>query len=357
MPIGCAVQQTVIFYNCMTTISLKPIAQQVIAVVGASSGIGRITALEFAKRGAKLVVAARSVTGLATLIDEIAQQGGEAIAVPADVSDFEQVKAVADKTVDHYGRLDSWVHVAAVGIVAPFEQTTPEEFKRVIDVNLMGQVHGAKAALPHLRREEGGALIHVSSVEARRSLPLQSAYSASKHALEGFLDSLRMELQHEGVPISVTHVMPSTINTPFYNKALTKIGVKPTGVPPYYQPDLVARAILHAAEHPTRDLIVGDSGRVLDLLQKLSPQLVDTLLSLIAIEGQHTKTPESESHPNNLYGTAPEFDRIYGDYGNLSIPSFLDWFDFHPAVKWGAVAGLGALALLAVQGLTDNSSI
>lgn len=336
----------------MTNIQLKPINQQVVAVVGASSGIGRSTALEFAKRGAKVVVSARSQSGLDSLVAEILQFGGDAIAVTADVSSFEQVQSIASKTVDHYGRLDTWVHLAATSIFAPFEQVTPEEFKRVIEVNLLGQAYGAMVALPHLRRTGQGALIHVSSVEARRSMPLQSSYASSKHGIEGFLDSLRVELQHDNVPISVTNVMPATINTPFYNKGLTKLGVQPTGVPPYYQPDLVAKAILHVAEHPTRDIIVGDVGRALDLMQKVSPHLVDWALQAIAIPGQRTQIPKSESDPNNLYEPiegSEGYDREEGDYGDKSIPSFLDWLDWHPAAKWGAVAGLGVLALLATQ--------
>ncbi|GAB4368232.1 MAG: SDR family oxidoreductase [Elainellaceae cyanobacterium] len=341
----------------MTSIQLKPINQQVVAVVGASSGIGRQTALRFAERGAKLSISARSEAGLNELMNEITQLGGEAIVIPADVSDFDQVKAIADKTVEHYGRLDTWVHAAATGIFAFFEQIKPEEFKRVIDVNLMGQVYGAMAALPHLRREGRGALIHISSVEAHRSLPLQSAYASSKHGIEGFLDSLRVELMHDNVPISVTNIMPAVINTPFYNNGLTKLGVKPTGVPPYYQPDLVAKSILHAAEHPTRELIVGDVGRALDLMQKLAPGIVDSLLSLVAIEGQKTQQPKSETDPNNLYEPVHEYDRVRGDYDNLTIPSFLDWFDWHPAAKWGAIAGIGALALLATQTFQDNQPL
>jgi NAD(P)-dependent dehydrogenase (short-subunit alcohol dehydrogenase family) len=335
------------------TIELKPIEQQVAVVVGASSGIGRETALQFAKRQAKVVVSARSEAGLQSLVEEISRLGGSAIAVPADVSVFEQVQKVADKTVEHYGRLDTWVHTAATSVFAPFEQVTPEEFKRVVDVNLMGQVYGAMAALPHLRQTGRGALIHITSVEACRSLPLQSAYAASKHAIEGFLDSLRVELQHEGVPISVTNVMPATINTPFYNKALTKLGVKPTGVPPYYQPDIVAEAILHVAEHPTRDIIVGDVGRLLDLLQKVSPHLVDAMLKLVAVEGQRTETTKFASDPNNLFEPIAGYDRATGDFSDKTIPSFLDWFDFHPAAKWSAAAGLGGLALLATQVLNS----
>lgn len=304
---------------------LKPINQQVVSIVGASSGIGRDTALKFASRGAKVVVSARSESGLASLVDEIRRSGGEATYIVADVSNFEQVKAIADKTVEVYGRLDTWVHAAATGILAPFEKITPEEFKRVIDVVLMGQVYGAMAALPHLKREGRGALIHISSMEGRRSLPLQSPYCTAKHGLEGFLESLRVELQHEGIPISVTSILPAVINTPYYNKVRTKLGVKPTGIPPYYDPSLVADAILYAAENPTRDYIVGDVGRILDLLQRISPSLVDSILVLVGFRGQRTNEPKSEDAPDNVYEPIPGYDKIKGDFDKLTIPSFTDW--------------------------------
>ncbi len=327
---------------------LKPINQQVVAVVGASSGIGRDTAIQFAKRGAKVVVAARSEPGLLSLVDEIRRNGGEAISVVADVSDFEQVKAIADKAVEQYGRLDTWVHAAATGILAQFDEITPEEFKRVIDVTLLGQAYGAMAALPHLKREGRGALIHISSMEGRRALPLQSPYSSAKHGVEGLLESLRVELQHEGIPISVTSVKPAVINTPFYNKVRTKLGVKPTGIPPYYQPSLVTEAILYVAEHPTRDFIVGDIGKVLDVLQRVSPELVDYLLLLTGFAGQRTNEPKSEDAPDNVFAPIPGYDRVEGDFGNLTIPSFSDWLDKNPPLKWGAlaVAALGAAAVL-----------
>ena len=328
---------------------LKPINQQVVAIVGASSGIGREAALRFAQRGAKVMVAARSEPGLKSLVEEIQSFGGEATYVIADVSDFEQVKAIADKTVAQYGRLDTWVHAAATGVLAPFENITPEEFQRVIDVTLMGQVHGAMAALPYLKQEGRGALIHISSVEGVRALPLQSPYSAAKHGVEGFLEALRVELQHEKLPISVTSIKPSVINTPYYNKVRTKLGVKPTGIPPYYQPSIVVDAILYTAEHPTRDFIAGDVGRVLDVLQRLSPELVDSILAVIGFAGQRTNEPKSEDAPDNLFTPAiPEYDRVKGDFDHLVIPTFLDWFDMNPPLKWGAVgfAALGIAALL-----------
>jgi len=330
--------------------ALKAIEDQVVAVVGASSGIGREAALQFASRGAKVVVSARSASGLQSLVEEIQQAGGEATAVIADVADFEQVKAIADKTVETYGRLDTWVHSSATGVFATFDNVTPEEFQRVINVTLMGQVHGAMAALPHLKQTGRGALIHISSMEGRRALPYQSAYSCAKHGVEGFLESLRVELQHEGHDISVTSIKPAVINTPFYNNGLTKLGVKPTGIPPYYEPSIVVDAILYAAKHPVRDLIVGDVGKVLDVLQRVSPGLVDALLLATGFQLQKTTEPKAIDAPNNLYEPVPEHDRVKGDFGHLSIPSFTDWFDYNPPLKWGAAAlGATALAFLAAQ--------
>jgi len=336
---------------------LKPINQQVVAVVGASSGIGRKAALQFAKRGAKVVVSARSESGLASLVDEIQSFGGEATPIIADVTVFEQVQAIADKAVEVYGQLDTWVHCPANNVFATVENIKPEEFQRVIDVSLMGQVYGAMAALPHLKREGRGALIHISSMLGRRSLPLQSAYCTAKHGIEGFLESLRVELQHEKIPISVTSIMPAAVNTPFYNNALTKLGVKPSAPPPYYQPSLVADAILYVAEHPTRDFPVGDAARVIDLLQRLSPSLLDYLFARVGFPLQQTDEPKSEDAPNNLYEAVPAHDKVEGDFGNLAIPSVTDWLDKNPPLKWGAIATIGILALLSAQAFKNGGRV
>ncbi|ARV58761.1 short-chain dehydrogenase [Nostocales cyanobacterium HT-58-2] len=333
---------------------LKSINQQVVAVVGASSGIGRETAFQFARRGAKVVVSARDESKLKSLVEEIRGFGREATYFVADVEVFEQVKAIADKTVEVYGRIDTWVHLPAISLFALFEDVTPEEFKRIIDVNLMGQVYGAMAALPHLKREGRGALIHISSIEGRRSFPYQSAYSAAKHGIEGFVEALRVELQHEQIPISVTSVKPAVINTPFWNNARTKLGVKPSGIPPYYDPKLVADAIVYAAEHPTRDFLVGDAAKVLDLLQWLSPSLVDSLLLRIGFNLQRTSEPKSEDAPNNFYQPVPEHDTVEGDFSKLVIPSVSDWLDKNPFLKWGVIAGTAALALLAAQAFSHK---
>jgi NAD(P)-dependent dehydrogenase (short-subunit alcohol dehydrogenase family) len=214
---------------------LKPVVEQVVALMGISSGIDRETTLRFAQRDAKRWWS-RPEARLRSLVEEIRAESSETMSVVADVSKFDQVKALADRAVQEYGRLDSWVHLAAVGLFATFEQTTPEEFARVIEVNLMGQVYGAMAALPHIKRKGRGALIHISSVEAKCSFSLHSAYGASKHGIDGFLEALRVELRHEGWPISATQVMSGTINTPFFDKGRTKLGVKPVAPSPSMGP-------------------------------------------------------------------------------------------------------------------------
>src|SRR5215208_780409 len=328
---------------------LKPIEEQVVVLMGASSGIGRETALRFAESGAKVVVSARSEKGLTSLVEEIQVKGGEATAIPADVAEFEQVKAVADRTVEAYGELDTWVHLAAVLLVAPFEETAPEAFAQVVDVNLMGQVYGAMAALPHIKREGGGALIHVSSMGAKRSIPLQSAYCASKHGIDGFLESLRVELQHEKQPISVTQVMPATINTPFFDKARTKLGVKPVAPPPIYQPNIVADAILHAAENPARDLVVGGAAKAVILSQAISPRLLDILLEIRGFEVHYTREPKSEDAPANLFEPIEGHNAVEGSFRDRAhLRSLYNWLELRPTVKRVAVVGgvLGALTVL-----------
>jgi NAD(P)-dependent dehydrogenase (short-subunit alcohol dehydrogenase family) len=329
-------------------VQLKPVEEQVVVLMGASSGIGRQTALRFASKGAKVVASARGEEGLGSLVEEIRAEGGEAIAVPADTSEFEQVKAVADRAVEEYGRLDTWVHLAAVGLFATFEQTTPEEFQRVIDVNLMGQVYGAMAALPHLKREGRGALIHISSVEAKRSFPYHSAYAASKHGIDGFLEALRVELKHDGWPISVTQVMPGTINTPFFDKGRSKLGVKPVGIPPIYEPETVANIILYAAENPARDLVSGGAAKALILNQRLSPRMLDAVLATRAgFSPQKTDEPRSEDDPDNLYSPIPGHDTARDGFRALSR-SLYNWLEMHPVVRRGAAAGtaLGLMAAL-----------
>ena len=213
----------------------------------------------------------------------------------------------------------------------------------------MGQVYGAMAALPHLKREGRGALIHISSMGAKHSVPLQSAYCASKHGIDGFLEALRVELKHEGWPISVTQVMPATINTPFFDKARTKLGVKPVAPPPIYRPNVVADAILHAAENPARDLVVGGAARAVISTQTVSPRLLDTVLERVGFEVHYTDEPKPEDAPDNLFEPIEGHNTSEGSFSDRAHPrSLYNWLELRPAVKRAALAGavLGAFALL-----------
>lgn len=337
---------------------LKPLAEQVVVVFGASSGIGRLTALEFARRGAKVVVAARSEEGLRSLVDEIKPFGGEATPVVADAAEVFEVKHVAEVAEATYGRLDTWAHVAGIYLVAPFEQTTPEEFKRVVEVNLCGQAYGAMAALPHIRKAGGGALIHVSSVEAVVSFPEQSAYAASKHGVAGMLDTLRMELEHEGVPISVTNILPASIDTPLFDKALTKIGVKPKGAPPIYPPESVAHAILHAAAHPTREIYVGGAGKFLALSKRYAPALTDRMIRTFMYDSFRTEEPKGADAPSAVFEEVND-NRVRGSLTERSRRgSFYTWFATHKKEVLTAGVALSALGVLAAsaRGGTNGSN-
>jgi NAD(P)-dependent dehydrogenase (short-subunit alcohol dehydrogenase family) len=326
---------------------LKPIHEQVVVIVGANSGIGRETALRFAERGAKVVVAGRSLTALTELVDEIRERGGDAAAQAVDVSQYEQVQALADRAVELNGRIDTWVHAAAVSIYAPFQETAPEEFQRLIEVNLIGQAYGAMAALPHLKRAGGGALIHIGSVESKRSFPLHSAYSASKHGMIGFIDALRVELMHDRTPISVTTILPAGINTPFFDKSLTRLGVKPRPSPPVYEPKLVADAILHAAEHPVRELYVGGAGKMMEWMHRLSPGLTDRIFSRLAYRPQLTDQPKTDTAPHNLYEHIEGYDRAQGSFSKEARSiSLFTGLEKRPVLRWGL------MGLLAWAGFT-----
>jgi NAD(P)-dependent dehydrogenase (short-subunit alcohol dehydrogenase family) len=319
-------------------ITLKPIGVQVAVVFGASSGIGRLTALQFAARGAKLCLAARSEEGLQSLVEEIEAGGGDAFYVVADAADFAQVKDVAEKCVERYGRLDTWIHAAAAFLFGTVENTDPEEYERVMKVNFLGQVHGAKAALPHLKNF-GGALIHISSVEAIRTAPYQSAYGASKHALNGFLQVLRVELAHEKIPVSVTQIMPAAINTPIYEKGRNKMPFKVRPVPPIYHP------IAYAAENPVRELIAGAAGVGVVYAERISPGMADFFSGAVGFAGQNGGDKDSpEQFRDNLFEPISGYDTVEGNFSAEQFTS--DPYTFvktNPKVKNSLLLGAGAL--------------
>jgi NAD(P)-dependent dehydrogenase (short-subunit alcohol dehydrogenase family) len=329
-------------------ITLKPLEEQVVVVLGASSGIGRATALRLAARGASLVVGARSESGLASLVAEITRAGGQAVHLVCDAVDPDQVERLAALAVSRYGRIDTWVNCAAVSLFATFEETTPAEFRRVMEINYLGQVHGALAALPHLRAAGQGALISISSVESRVALPLHAAYSAGKHAVQGAMDSLRRDLIADGAPISVTTVKPATINTPLFPNSRNKMDRKPKGPPPVYSPSVVAACVEYAAEHPVRDLLAGGAALQMLTTEFFAPRAMDALLAKVAIRAESTRQPVPGGAPGNLDAPTSD-DRVKGDLHGR--PSLYTWLQLHPRMRRLAVASVLASGPVLVRRL------
>lgn len=322
----------------------RPLAEQVIVITGGSSGIGRATALAAARAGARVVIAARGAEALAAAEREIAAAGGEVLAVGADVADYAQVEELGRRAVARFGRIDTWVNNASVSIYGELAETTPEEFRQVIHVNLLGVVHGTMVALAHLP-ETGGAIVNVSSGLGERSVPLQTAYCATKAGVIGFDEALRSELVHAGRPIQVATVKPSSINTPFFAHARTKRGVQPRPFPPVYDPGLVATAILHAATHPARDVPVGGAGALLTALEQIAPRLLDRALALFAYPAQLTDKPKGAAGPDTLFAGSSGPGAIRGEFRATTRSPHL-WLTLHPFARRAAVAGVAAVGLV-----------
>jgi NAD(P)-dependent dehydrogenase (short-subunit alcohol dehydrogenase family) len=263
-----------------TSTQYRPLKNQVVVITGASSGIGRATALELARRGARVAVAARdgeALDALARSLD-MNQGGGVALAVTTDVTDFESVRRLAHWTRERFGRIDTWINNAAESLYATVEDTTPDEYRRLFEVNFLGMVHGVLAALPIFREQGGGHLVHVGSALSYRGVPYQAAYSATKHALKALTEVLRVELKSTLPDAAVSLVLPGSIDTPLFENARSKIGTLPKGFPPVYAPEVVARVIARVCERPRREVLVGSGAKGLAWAQRLSPALVDWML-------------------------------------------------------------------------------
>jgi short-subunit dehydrogenase len=283
-----------------------PLDEQTIVITGASSGIGLATAELAAERGARLVLVARNEGALDELTARIRERGGDAIAVKADVARGEDLERVAAAALGAYGGIDTWVNNAGVSVYGTLDEIPVADHRRVFDVNYWGVVNGSLAAIRAMR-EEGGALINIGSVLSDMPVVLQGPYCATKYAVKAFTDTLRMELEHEGAPISVTLIKPSAVDTPFFEHArnlLDSAGIR--NPPPAYDPKLVARAILFAAEHPRRTLIVGFGGYASSLLRNLFPALADRVTATFGVEGQQLQEEGEPGRRDNLY--APRED-------------------------------------------------
>jgi NAD(P)-dependent dehydrogenase (short-subunit alcohol dehydrogenase family) len=292
----------------------KPLSEQKVVIVGASSGIGRATALEFARRGAAVTVAARTASALDSLVQEITSQGGQALAVPTDVAEPDQVRALGELAEARFGRIDTWVNAAAVAVLGRIEDISGAEFDRVMRVNYLGQVHGVHVALPALRRAGGGVIIGISSVEGIRAVPLHGPYTASKWAVRGLYDCLRMELAQEGVPIAVTTILPAAIDTPFFEHSRSKLGSMPKPPPPVYAPELVAEAIVRAAERPTREVPVGGAAVGFYLGQRVSPALTDAVMSIRRLGKETMRSDRPDNGRDNVDAPMEGLGQVHGSY-------------------------------------------
>lgn len=260
-------------------IRLKPLAEQVLVITGASSGIGRTTARMAAARGARVVLAARDRRALADAVAECKRagrkRGGEAVAVRCDVSVERDVERLARAAERAFGGVDTWVNNAGTSIYGRLDAVPIDDLRQLMDVNFWGVVYGSRAAVPLLAERGGGALVNVGSVLSDRAIPLQGMYSATKHAVKGFTDALRMEVEEAGLPVSVSLVKPASIATPFYDVARNYMERRPKPVPPVYAPEVAARAILACAVRPTRDLYAGGAARALAASGRVAPRLTD----------------------------------------------------------------------------------
>jgi NAD(P)-dependent dehydrogenase (short-subunit alcohol dehydrogenase family) len=291
----------------------KPLREQVIVVTGASSGVGRAVARGAGERGAKVVVAARGEDGLAAAVEEIERAGSEALAVPGDLAEQKQNEELVRRTLERFGRIDTFVANAIVTVYAEVEHLEPDELRRVMDVNFFGVAYGFWAALPALK-ESRGTFLHVSSALAYRGIPLQAAYCSSKAAARTFLESARVELQKHEYDVAVSLVLPGAINTPQFDRDRQKLGKQPQPVPPIYEPEPNAAAVLHCAEKPIRELPVSWGAQKLLWGQKLSPRAGDWTLRRIGWKKQHTGEDKPVDSPDNLFETLPGDPGAHGRF-------------------------------------------
>ena len=332
---------------------LKPFEDQTIVLTGASSGIGLATARLAAKRGARLVLAARSEDALRELADEINRNGGEALAVTCDVSRADEIERLHDMAVERFGGYDSWINDAGVGMFGRMLDIPVEDMKKLFETNLWGVIRGSLIAAKHFKertdRRYCGAIINVGSVLSYQAIPLQGPYVASKHAVKGFTDSLRMELEHDDIGASVTCIMPNAINTPYAEHAPNYLGNEATLPGPLYSPETVARAIVHACATPTRNLTVGGAFKPMTGLNNVFPSIVDAVMKTFMFPAQQKPDmPLARREPRALATASSRTDsgslHERSSEGRFELPfSGYTQARMHPLVTTAALAGVGLL--------------
>jgi NAD(P)-dependent dehydrogenase (short-subunit alcohol dehydrogenase family) len=307
-----------------TRVTKLPVKKPTVVVItGASAGVGRATARTFAARGAHIALVARGREGLEGAQREVEAAGGKALVLPTDVADAEQVEAAAAAVEDQLGPIDIWVNNAMASVFSPIKEMTASEFKRVTEVTYLGFVYGTLSALRRMLPRNRGVIIQVGSALAYRGIPLQAAYCGAKHAIQGFVDSLRCELLHDGSNVWVTMVQMPALNTPQFRWVKSRLPHKAQPVPPIFQPEVAAEAIYWAAYHPRRELYVGWPTVKAIVGNKIVPGLADWYLANTGYESQQTDEPADPHRPNNLWKP------VLGDHGAHGV------FD-QRATNWSA---------------------
>ena len=327
---------------------------QVVVITGASAGIGRATAQAFGRRGAKVGLLARGQAGLDGAKKDVEDAGGQALAIPTDVSDYAQVEAAAAAVEKAFGPIDVWINVAFTSVFAPFLQIKPEEFKRVTEVSYLGFVYGTHVALSRMVPARHGTIVQVGSALGARSIPLQSAYCGAKHAVNGFTSTIRTELLHDKSDVHITIVQMPAVNTPQFSWVLSRLPNHPQPVPPIYQPEIAARGVVFAADHPQRKQYwVGASTVVTIFANKFAAPLLDLYLSRTGFKSQQTDKKAPADAPQNLWEPADGVDGrdfgahgVFDDRAHSQAPQL--WFSHHARLSTGGAvaAGLGLAGLL-----------
>ena len=331
-------------------IQLKPLEEQTLVITGASSGIGLATALEAARRGARLVLASRDPAGLEEAAEQCRAEGAGVETVVADVAERAAMDRVAERATERFGGFDTWVNNAGVSVYGEIKDVPLDDARGVFETNYWGVVHGSLVAAEHARGrsgEYGLALINVGSVLSDRAIPLQGYYSASKHAVKGFTDALRMELEKEGLPVSVTLVKPNATDTPYPEHAGNYMAEEASLPEPTYAPEVVARAILSAAERPVRDVTVGAKDGLLAALGTILPGVTDKIMEALMFDQQKEDARFSGDRQGTIFEPDAGNGRVHGDADHVLQSSLYTQAQLHPLLTAGAAVGAG-LALFAL---------
>jgi NAD(P)-dependent dehydrogenase (short-subunit alcohol dehydrogenase family) len=327
------------------------VASRGLAVVtGASAGVGRATVRELARRGWDLGLLARGEERLKAAAREVEEAGRSAVVLPADVADPEAVEEAAATAEEELGPIELWVNDAMTSVFGPFDEIEPRDFRRVTEVTYLGAVNGSRAALRRMRPRGRGVIVQVGSALAYRGIPLQSPYCGAKHAIQGFTDSVRAELLHKRSAIRIVEVHLPALNTPQFEWVRSLLPKRAQPVPPIYQPEVAARAIAWAAEHPRRQVLVGASTWATIVTNRLVPGLLDRYLARTGFDSQQTDEPEDPDRPNNLYGSVPGPYAARGRFEDrASDRSIQLWMTTHRrSLSLGTLGAAGLAAAMAV---------